>query len=164
MFYRRNWIAMTVVILGLAMFIPVAQAERQEFESIHAMQSPIMLCNSAQKWLLRAMMRRVSGRAHMRTRFSIIGPTIRSVLIKMVGGKWSWHGFSKRMGPDGEFIIWEINGDSESGTTGKPVYGTGKWKGVKGEAKGKAITAGKPIVQGTNQSCQKYIGWIELPK
>ena len=34
MFYRRNWIAVIVVILGLAMFIPVAQAERQEFENI----------------------------------------------------------------------------------------------------------------------------------
>jgi hypothetical protein len=34
MSYRRNWIAMTVVILGLAMFIPVVQAERQDFEVI----------------------------------------------------------------------------------------------------------------------------------
>ncbi len=34
MFYRRNWIAVIVMILGLVMFIPVAQAERQEFECI----------------------------------------------------------------------------------------------------------------------------------
>ena len=32
MFFRRNWIAMTVVILSLVMFIPVAQAQRQDFE------------------------------------------------------------------------------------------------------------------------------------
>jgi hypothetical protein len=32
MFYRRNWIIVTIVILGLAMFVPVAQAQRQEFE------------------------------------------------------------------------------------------------------------------------------------
>jgi hypothetical protein len=29
---RRNWIAVTVVIFGLIMFIPDAQAQRQEFE------------------------------------------------------------------------------------------------------------------------------------
>jgi len=34
MFYPRNWIAVTVVIFGLAMFIPAAQAQRQEFENI----------------------------------------------------------------------------------------------------------------------------------
>jgi len=34
MSYRKNWIVITVVILGLAMFIPVAQAQRQDVEFI----------------------------------------------------------------------------------------------------------------------------------
>ena len=34
MFYRRNWIAVIAVILGLIMFMPVAQAQRQDFETI----------------------------------------------------------------------------------------------------------------------------------
>jgi hypothetical protein len=34
MFYRRNWIVVIVVILSQAMFIPVAQAERQNVEFI----------------------------------------------------------------------------------------------------------------------------------
>jgi hypothetical protein len=81
-----------------------------------------------------------------------------------VGGKWSWNGVSKEMGPDGEFIIWEYSGDTETGTMAKPIFGTGKWKGVKGERKSKIITAGKPIVQGTAQFCQQQAGWIESPK
>ena len=34
MFNRKNLIAMTVMIIGLFMFVPIAQAERQEFEGI----------------------------------------------------------------------------------------------------------------------------------
>ena len=85
-------------------------------------------------------------------------------VMKTLGGKSSLHGFSKTMAPDGEFILWEFHGDSKSGITLKPLYGTGKWKGVKGEAKGKVTTGGKPIVTGTFQGCQKCVGWIELPK
>jgi len=68
------------------------------------------------------------------------------------------------MAPDGEFIIGEVSGDSESGSTAPPIYGSGKWKGVKGESKGRKLTTGKPIVQGTDQNCEKHGGWIELPK
>jgi hypothetical protein len=79
-------------------------------------------------------------------------------------GKSSWHGFSKSMDPDGDFIISEYAGDSDSGNTGKILYGTGKWKGVKGEYKSKVITAGRPIVERTNQYCENWEGWFELPK
>jgi hypothetical protein len=34
MFSRRNWIAVIVLILGLIVFIPTAQAQRQEFEAM----------------------------------------------------------------------------------------------------------------------------------
>jgi len=164
MSYRRNWIAMTVVILGLAMFIPVAQAQRQEVEIIICLAdtyniahfSPevaIMTCDSKSIW----------RSTHENKLFdNWTGHAVG--VVEMVGGKSSWHMCVKGMAPDGEFIIAELTGDSESGSTWKPVYGTGKWKGVKGETKGKTITAGKPIVQGTAQMCEKYVGWIELPK
>ncbi len=83
---------------------------------------------------------------------------------KMHEGKMSWNGFYKMMAPDGEIIIKEFYGDLESGTTGKPFYGTGKWKGIKGEYKSKRITTEKPLVQDTAQFCEKSLGWIELPK
>jgi hypothetical protein len=66
--------------------------------------------------------------------------------------------------PDGKFIINEYHGDLASGGTSKIIYGTGKWNGAKGESKGKIITTGKAIVQGTAQICEKWVGWIELPK
>jgi hypothetical protein len=74
-------------------------------------------------------------------------------LFKEARNNYTYHQINKvqEMGPDGDFIIWEFYGDSESGqSTTKAVYGTGKWKGVKGERKSTPITAGKPIVQGTS--------------
>jgi len=68
------------------------------------------------------------------------------------------------MAPDGDFIIAEISGSSEGGGTNRFIYGTGKWKGRKGEIKVKRITGGKPITQGTDQFCEEHKGWFELPK
>jgi len=68
------------------------------------------------------------------------------------------------MAPDGEFIMLELSGSSEVGGTVRFLYGTGKWKGIKGEFKVKRLTTGKPITQGTDQHCEKHEGWFELPK
>jgi hypothetical protein len=91
--------------------------------------------------------------------------TRHSVLVyKRIDGKVSWSGFTKALAPDGEFIIWEFSGDTQGGTTAKAVYGTGKWKGVKGEYKAKGLTSGKRIAPNIEPYCEKAIGWIELPK
>ncbi len=165
MSYRRNWIAVSVVILGLVMFIPVAQAQRQDFENRQCSAQVFSVVHSSPEIAVMSVDQK-----------SIIQSTHESKLFdnwtlhlvgvwKKMDGKWSWNGLSKEMGPDGEFIIWEYYGDSESKTTtAKPIYGTGKWKGIKGERKSQAITAGKPIVQGTAQFCQKQVGWIEISK
>jgi len=164
MFCRKNWIAVTVVILGLAMLVPVAQAQRQEWEGVGcyaitynvAHFSPeVAIMSYDGKGILRS--------THENKLFD--NWTIHFVAVtKMEGGKWSWNGFSKMMSPDGEFIISEYYGDFASGGTSKVLYGTGKWKGVKGESNAKIITTGKSIVQGTSQICEKLVGWIELPK
>jgi hypothetical protein len=85
------------------------------------------------------------------------------LVVKRIDGKASWNGVTKALAPDGEFIIWEFSGDSQGGSTTKAIYGTGKWKGVKGELKAKRITS-KPIAPNTDQWCEKAVGWIELPK
>jgi hypothetical protein len=164
MFYRRNWIAVIVVILGLAMFVSVAQAQRQDFEYILCTAQTGNIAHYSPEvgfWTYDA--KGIIQSTHENKLFD--NWTSHAVgVTKMVGGKWSWNGLAKRMAPDGEFIIWENYGDSESGSTWKAVYGTGKWKGIKGESKDKAITRGKPILQGTLQVCNKVVGWIELPK
>ncbi len=164
MYHHRCWIALTIVILGLAMFVPVAQGQRQEFESIQCnaltfnvvhFSPEIAIMGDDQKGIIQS--------THESKLFD--NWTLHLVGVqKKVDGKWSWNGLMKETGPDGEFIIWEFSGDEKSGTMGKPIYGTGKWKGIKGERKRTLITAGKPIVQGTSQACQKQVGWIELAK
>jgi len=67
------------------------------------------------------------------------------------------------MAPDGDFIIAEISGSSEGGGTNRFIYGTGKWKGRKGEIKVKRITGGKPITQGTDQFCEEHKGGLNCP-
>ena len=85
-------------------------------------------------------------------------------VFKRIEGKTIWNGVAKQLAPNGEFIIWEFYGDPEGGNTAKLICGTGKWKGIKGERKSQRITAEKLIVQGTDQFCQKQVGWIESPK
>jgi hypothetical protein len=164
MFYRRNWIAVTVVILGLFMFVPFAQAERQEFEYISCTANTNNVVHRSPEIVILSY----DGKGIVRSTHEsklFDNWTANAVgVVKMMGGKWSWHSLAKTMGPDGEFIVWEGIGDSESGTAWKCLYGTGKWKGIKGERTGKRITTGKPIAQGTDQLCEKQVGWIELPK
>jgi hypothetical protein len=163
MFYRRNWIAVMVIILGLFMFVPVAQAERQDYESIYCSATTYNVLQSSPELLI--MSADQKGIIHQNKIKDFENTTWHNVgVVKMEGGKWSWNGFGKGMSPDGDFTIIEWHGDGESGTTAKFFYGTGKWKGIKGEIKGKMFTTGKPIVPGTNQYCEKYTGWIELPK
>jgi hypothetical protein len=165
MYNRKNWISVTVVILGLVMFIPVAQAQRQEFEniacgantSIRVQASPgeIYIGSFDGKGVVRSVDEK---KLFDNNTYHQVG------VLNGAGGKWSWNGFYKAMRPEGDFIIWEFYGDSESGTTVKAIYGSGKFKGVKGEAKSKVITKGKPIVEGTEQVCNNVVGWIELAK
>ena len=168
MFYRRNWIPVIVVILGVAMFVPVAQAQRQEcsgitcvaatYNRVHRSEdSSIIVSSGDEKGIIRS--------THESKLFD--NWTVHTILvIWLLDGKARWNGFWKQMAPDGEFIMGEFYGDSESGTTttAKLLYGTGKWKGIKGEFKFKRITAGRPIVESTGQFCNSWEAWIELPK
>jgi hypothetical protein len=163
MFYRRNWIAVIVVILGLTMFIPVAQAQRQDVENINCGATTYNVVQFSPEVAImsydaKAITQQSTIKLFENTTWHCVG------VVKMVGGKSSWNSLCKSMSPDGEFIVWDGYGDSESGSTWKAVYGTGKWKGIKSEGKSKVLTTVKPIVQGTNQLCEKYIGWIELAK
>jgi hypothetical protein len=165
MLHRGKWTIGIVLVLGLAVFIPVAHAQRQDFKSrqcsvttysvVH--RSPeVTILSGDQKGILQSIH---ESKLFDNWTLHLVG------VWKGIDGKWNWNGLMKEMAPDGEFVIWEFYGDSESKTTtAKPIYGSGKWKDIKGERKSRLITAGKPIVQGIDQFCQEQIGWIELPK
>ncbi len=164
MSHRRNWIPLIVVILAVAMFVPVAQAQRQEWEGVGCYANTYNVVHSSPEVAIMSY----DGKGIMRSTHEkklIDNWTLHFVaILKREGDKVSWNGLSKMMAPDGEFIISEYYGDLASGNTAKIIYGTGKWKDVKGESKGRVITAGKAIVQGTGQLREKWVGWFELPK
>lgn len=84
-------------------------------------------------------------------------------IAKTMDGKRRSDSYWKIMDPDGDVIVAEavVLGPEK---TMKFLHGTGKWKGIKGEAKGKTTTAGKFIAPGTIQTCSRYVGTFELVK
>ena len=84
-------------------------------------------------------------------------------IAKVVDGKRRSDSYWKIMDPDGDIIIAELVVLGPEKTM-KFLHGTGKWKGIKGEAKGKTTAIGKFIAPGTIQSCSRYVGTFDLQK
>ena len=84
-------------------------------------------------------------------------------IAKTEDGKRRSDSYWKIMDPDGDIIIAEVVVLGPEKTM-KLLHGTGKWKGIKGEAKGKTSVIGKMIEPGTIQSCSRYVGAFELQK
>ena len=84
-------------------------------------------------------------------------------IAKVVDGKRRSDSYWKIMDPDGDIIIAELVVLGPEKTM-KFLHGTGKWKGIKGEAKGKTTATGKFIAPGTIQSCSRYVGTFDLQK
>ena len=147
------------------MFVPVAHAQRQIIEGIS--------CHSNTNTVVQAIPGEIyvgtfEGKGIFRSthesKWADNNTYYQVGVIKGAGGKWTWNGYSKNLRTDGDIVIWEFSGDSVNGTTSKVIYGTGKFKGAKGEYKSQEITNGKPILQGTNQVCYKVVGWHEFAK
>jgi len=82
---------------------------------------------------------------------------------KIADGKPTALLYSKFVDPDGDIIVGEF-AITEAERTLKFLHGSGKWKGIKGEGKGKRTAGGKPAAPGTYQTCVRYTGTLELPK
>jgi hypothetical protein len=84
-------------------------------------------------------------------------------IARIIGGNRRSDSYWKIMDPDGDVIIAElvVIGPEKTMTF---LHGTGKWKGIKGGAKGKTTATGKFIAPGTFQACSRYVGTFELPK
>jgi hypothetical protein len=161
---RRLFVIAASLILSLGMFLPSAQAQRQDFEMTGCVSgTQNMLHGTPEITLLSSESKGILRSTHASKLFDNWAYETRMVM-KGHKGKWSWNGFGKMMSPDGEFMLVEIVGDGEKGSTITSIFGTGKWKGAKMEIKSKRITAGKPIVPGTYQSCDNKIGWVEMSK
>jgi len=84
-------------------------------------------------------------------------------IAKTEDGKRRSDSYWKIMDPDGDILIAEVVVVGPEKTM-KFIHGTGKWKGIKGEAKGKTSAIGRMIEPGTIQSCSRYVGTFELGK
>ena len=84
-------------------------------------------------------------------------------MTKVLDGKALWSEFRKYQDLNGDIFYVELSGVGPEGTY-KILNGTGKYKGLTGEAKTKQVARGKPIVPGTGQYCGRAIGTFNLAK
>jgi hypothetical protein len=162
MFHRRNWITMTVVILGLGMFIPVAQAQ-QPMDMMSCGDATVTTIVAGQELTILGIegkginLDNLSSKAFDNMTYHTVG------VLKIDRGKVTGILYSKYLDPSGEFCVIEV---SQVGMDRdwKYLYGTGKWKGVTGGGKAFPFTKGKPVSPGTSQGCVKITGTYELKK
>ena len=84
-------------------------------------------------------------------------------IARVVGGNRVSNSYWKIMDLDGDVIVASVDVVGAEKTM-MFMHGTGKWKGIKGGAKGKSVTFGKPVVPGSFQACSRYTGTLELTK
>jgi hypothetical protein len=164
MFHYRDWISVSVVILGFAIFIPVAHAQRQDFKSNQCSTNTFSVVHFTPELRILSYDQKSTMQSTHESKLFDNWTKHSVYVLKLIDGRMSWNGVAKAQAPDGEFIIWEFYGDSQSGTTTKVIYGTGKWKGVKGESKNRRISTEISVAPNTEQFCEEVVGWIELPK
>ena len=155
--------AATAFVLGLVIFIPAAQAETPYDFTCCACGTYTMLSQSKELTLLSADFKGIIRSNHENKVFD--NCTIHHVRIVKIGaGKWSVHGYSKLLDPDGDIIVQEYSQIGNEATI-KFLAGTGKWKGITGSGTSKILTPNaKPIAPGTIQGCYRQTGTFELPK
>jgi hypothetical protein len=79
------------------------------------------------------------------------------------GEQTTSYSLAKYMDRDGDYVVMEFSEIRREGTW-KILYGTGKWKGIKGSGKHVHVGGGKPIKPGTGQGYVRNTGTFELPK
>lgn len=157
-----RWKVGVVVILGFFAFVPVARAQTPiDFTecasgnvSIVYQSKEITIAGSEGNGIL---ISHHENKVFDNCTFHAV------VIVKTVDGKRTSNSYWKTQDPDGDVVIAEVLvvGPEKTMTF---LHGTGKWKGIKGGAKGKTTAAGKPAVPGTFQACSRYVGTFELPK
>jgi hypothetical protein len=158
---RTNWGIFTILFC-LVIFIPVAQAQTP-FDITECAAGNATMVYQSKEYAIGGLEGKGIIFSHHGNKvfdnctFHVV------VIFKIVDGKRRSDSYWKIMDPDGDIIIAEVVVLGPEKTMNF-VHGTGKWKGIKGEGKGKTTATGKPVVPGTMQSCSRYVGTFELPK
>ncbi len=153
--------AAVAIVLGLAIFIPVVQAETPYDLTNCYYGTFTTLYKSKELTIVSLDMNGIARSNHENKVFD--NCSFHSVQVKQfMAGKIKRYGHTKFMDPDGDYFIVEISGGKNA--TVKFLYGTGKWKGITGSGKFEKIARGKAMEPGTYQGCVRNTGTFELPK
>jgi hypothetical protein len=163
MFHRRNWLGMTVVVLGLAVFIPEAQAQ-QPMDMISCGDGTVTTIVSSQELTIMGVEGRGINLDNLASK-TFDNMTYHHVGVFRVerGKKMTGTIYSKYMDPSGDYCVVEVFHVGME-RDWKFILGTGKWKGITGGGKSIPFSKGKPISPGTMQNCTKITGTYELKK
>jgi hypothetical protein len=158
----KRWEIVPAIVLGLVMFLPFAQAETF-FDITECGGGPVTIVFQSPEVTVSGLEGKgIIFSNHENKLFDNF--TFQVVQIaRVIGSNRVSNSYWKIMDPDGDGIVASVDvvGPEKTMTF---MHGTGKWKGIKGGAKGKGITGGKFIVPGTFQACSRYVGSFELPK
>ena len=160
----KGWKVGIAIILGLIAFIPVAQGE----EAFH-----VMGCSSGTFTSL--------SESEALTLYNVVGKGIAwgmtgdkaydnmtwqfAAVLRVMGGNTIGMAYYKFIDPDGNYFILEGTGATVlEGGTWRFLYGTGPWKGITGQARGRFVMRGKPVPLETEQYWCRIIGTLQLPK
>ena len=162
MYFQFGWRMGVVIVVCLGVFIPVAQAQTP-FDVTECGSGPVTMVYQSNEITISGLEGKgIFFSNHANKVFD--NCTFQVVQIaRIIGGNRRSDSYWKIMDPDGDVIIAELVVLGPEKTM-KFIHGTGKWKGIKGEAKGKTTAAGKPVAPGTFQACSRYVGTFELPK
>ena len=169
MFYikrRSRWLAAVVsvvvaIVFGLAMFIPVVQAETPYDITNCYYGTSTALYRSKELTILSVDIKGIARSNHENKVFDNCSFHTVQVL-QIMNGKLKRSGYTKFMDLDGDYFFVEISGGKNA--TVKFLYGTGKWKGITGTGKFERIARGKAMEPDTFQGCVRNTGTFELPK
>ena len=159
---KKVWKMGIAIILGLFAFISVAQAQTP-FDITECLAGTSIVVYESKEIRIEStevkgiMISNHENKVFNNCTFHVVA------IAKTVDGKRRSDSYWKIMDPDGDVIIAEVVVLGPEKTM-KFLHGTGKWKGIKGEAKGKTTAIGKFIAPGTIQACSRYVGTFELPK
>ena len=159
---KKVWKMGIAIILGFFTFIPIAQSQTP-FDFTECLSGSATVVYQSKEITITGTEGKGIIFSHHENKV-IDNCTFQVVAIaKTVDGKRRSDSYWKIMDPDGDVIIAEVVVLGPEKTM-KFIHGTGKWKGIKGEAKGKTTAIGKFIAPGTIQACSRYVGTFELPK
>ena len=157
-------VSLATMILGLVMFISVAQAQ-QPVEWTQCFYGTSAISVATDELTVLTFESKGITMSNLESKLFNNMSSHCMGAMKVVAGQRTQITYSKYMDSDGDFVVLEtvaVPGEKED--TWKFLLGTGKWKGIKGSGKWKVIARGKPMTPGTFHNCYKATGTFELPK